>query len=39
MLTPKVTELTRAGSPWISLPRMEAPAPKRPATYSLPAGR
>jgi hypothetical protein len=39
MLTPKVTELTRAGSPWVSLPRMEAPAPKRPAAVFLPAGR
>jgi hypothetical protein len=39
MLTPKVTELTRAGSPWVFLPHMEAPAPKRPATFFLPAGR
>jgi hypothetical protein len=39
MLTPKVSELTRAGSPWISLPRMEAPALKRPAAVFLPAGR
>jgi hypothetical protein len=39
MLTPKVTELTRAGSPWVSLPRMEAPAPKRPAAVFNPAGR
>jgi hypothetical protein len=39
MLTPKVTELTRAGRPWVSLPRMEAPAPKRPAAVFNPAGR
>jgi len=39
MLIPKVTELTRAGSPWVSLPRMEAPAPKRPAAVFNPAGR
>jgi hypothetical protein len=39
MLTPKVTELTRAGSPWVSFPRMEAPAPKRPAAVFNPAGR
>jgi hypothetical protein len=40
MLTPKVSELTRAGSPWVSsLPRMEAPAPKRPAAVFNPAGR
>jgi hypothetical protein len=39
MLTPKVTELTRAGSPWVLLPRMEASALMRPAAVSLPAGR
>jgi len=39
MLTPKVNELTRAGSPWVFLPRMEAPAPKRPAAVFNPAGR
>jgi hypothetical protein len=38
MLTPKVTELTRAGSTWVLLPRMVAAAPKRPADVSLPAG-
>jgi hypothetical protein len=39
MLTPKVTELTRAGSTWVLLPHMVSTAPKRPAAVSLPAGR
>jgi hypothetical protein len=39
MLTPKVTELTRAGSTWVLLPSMVPPASKRPAAVSLPAGR
>jgi hypothetical protein len=38
MLTPKVTELTRAGHPWVLLSQ-NAPAPKRPAITLLPAGR
>jgi hypothetical protein len=38
MLTPKVTELTRAGNAWVLLPHL-APAAKRPATNTLPAGR
>ena len=39
MLTPKVTELTRAGSTWVLLPNMVQPVSKRPAAVSLPAGR
>jgi hypothetical protein len=39
MLTPKVTELTRAGSAWVSLSRYTQPSSKRPAAGSLTAGR
>ena len=39
MLTPKVTELTRAGSTWALLSNVVQPAAKRPAAVSLPAGR
>jgi hypothetical protein len=39
MLTPKVTELTRAGNTWVLLPNLVTAAPKRPAAVSLPAGR
>ena len=39
MLTPKVTELTRAGNTWALLPNDVSPASKRPAAVSLPAGR
>ena len=39
MLTPKVTELTRAGNTWVLLPNMVSPVSKRPAAVSLPAGR
>jgi hypothetical protein len=39
MLTPKVTELTRAGSTWVLLPNKVSPVSKRPAAVSLPAGR
>jgi hypothetical protein len=38
MLTPKVTELTRAGSAWVLLPHMAQPSVKRPASLH-PAGR
>lgn len=38
MLTPKVTELTRAGHAWVLLPHMAQPSVKQPAS-SLPAGR
>ncbi len=40
MLTPKVTELTRAGNTWVLyLPNKVSPVSKRPAAVSLPAGR
>jgi hypothetical protein len=39
MLTPKVTELTRAGSTWILLSNVVQPTPKRSAVVSLPAAR
>ena len=39
MLTPKVTELTRAGNTWVLLPNNVSPVSKRPAAVSLPAGR
>jgi hypothetical protein len=39
MLTPKVTELTRAGSTWVLLSHSVQPTPKRPAAVLLPADR
>jgi hypothetical protein len=39
MLTPKVTELKRAGNTWVLFPNVVSPGSKRPAAVSLPAGR
>jgi hypothetical protein len=39
MLTPKVTELTRAGNTRVLLPNKVSPFSKRLAAVSLPAGR